>query len=348
MKGMNKMLHVSVSSLQDWMVCKRLYFYKRIKKYEKNVFSIPFLVGRVVHEGMAHLLAGKSNAVELMIEYFRKEKKKTSNEFTLTAEQLEDLGEQEYITKGMLEAYRAKYGKMLRDTKVLGSEVEGSLQFDDNVTLVIKLDNVIRVRKKKILHELKTTKSITPEYVRMIQTDFQTAVYYHAHNEIWERDKIEEVMYDVIRKPSIRQKKNESYQAFLTRLKEWYDRPGDESVFHIERFKEPKISREDVFNTVDKASQEMLRCKHKEDYYQDFKQCSSYYGDVCPYYELCHGGGETKENLVLYQVRKSYEIDKTNRGSYVTTDRTNRESYITNRGSYVTKKGFDKKSNTQS
>jgi hypothetical protein len=309
------MLHVSVSSLQDWMTCKRLYYYKRIKKYNRVMLNLPFFVGKVVHVGMSHLLHKKKNAIELMVEYFRKEKKMLNDTLTLTAEQLEDINEQEYITKGMIAAYQKKYAKMLRDTKVLGSEVEGAIQFGDNVTVVIKLDNIMMVRQKKVLHELKTSKNITPEYVRMIQTDMQTATYFHLHNEIWEDDKIEEIMYDIIRKPSIRQKKAESYPAFLERLKGWYEQPGgDESVFHIERFKEPKISKDDLFNTIDKVTKEMLQCKHKEDYYQDFKHCSSYFGDVCPMYELCHNGGETKENLVLYQIRKSYHVDKSNVG----------------------------------
>ena len=50
-------LHMSVSSVQDWMTCKRLYYYKRIKKYEKVQYNLPFIVGRVVHEGLSHVLA---------------------------------------------------------------------------------------------------------------------------------------------------------------------------------------------------------------------------------------------------------------------------------------------------
>lgn len=308
-------LHISVSSLQDFMTCRRLYYYKRIKKYERPVFSIPFLVGRVVHLGMNYLLEKKPNAIELMTKYFQGEKKNIRNTFTLTEKQEHDLNEQEFVIKGMLAAYTRKYGKMLRDTKLLGSEVEGSLQFDDDVIFVLKLDNIVLVRAKKILHELKTSKDITPDYVKRIRTDMQTAIYFYFHNIIFEDDKIDEVMYDIIRKPSIRQKKTESYPMFLQRLSVWYDETdGEESVFHIERFKKPGIEESDIINTVQKVSDEMLRCKTKEDYYQDYDKCHSYFGDVCPMYELCHEGGETKENLVLYQIRKPYHVSKENKG----------------------------------
>jgi hypothetical protein len=307
-------LHMSVSSVQDWMTCKRLYYYKRIKKYEKTSYNLPFIVGRVVHEGLAAVLAKKPNALELMTAVYKKERAAAIKEYTLDLKQIEDLDMQEFMTKGMLLAYRTKYGKMIQDMKLMGSEVEGAIDLGNDVTFVIKLDNIVRIRSKKILHELKTTKMITPDYVKRIQTDLQTAAYFHFHNIIFENEKIEEVMYDVIRKPSIRQKKKESKEEFLGRLQDWYKKPDDMSVFHIERFKTPGITEEAVINTVVKVSEEMLRCKEKDDYYQDFDKCHSYYGDVCPMYALCHEGGETKENLLSYTVRKSYHVNKENKG----------------------------------
>jgi len=314
-------LHMSVSSTQDFLTCRRLYYYKRIKKYEKTSYNLPFIVGRVVHEGLAAVLAKNPKAIEFMTAVYKKERKAAIDAYTLSPEQIEELDMQEFTTKGMLLAYRTKYAKMIADMKLLGSEVEGAIDLGNDVTFVLKLDNIVKVRNKKILHELKTTKQITPDYVKRIQTDLQTAAYFHFHNIIFENEKIEEVMYDVIRKPSIRRKKGsknippESKEAFMQRLQEWYQKPGDmDSVFHIERFKTPGITEDAIINTVVKVSEEMLRSKEKEDYYQDFDKCHSYFGDVCPMYALCHQGGETKENLLLYTIRKSYHVSKENKG----------------------------------
>ena len=315
-------LHISVSSLQDFMTCRRLYYYKRIKKYDKIAYNLPFIVGRVVHVGLAALLkksvdpkTKKPNAIAVMKAEFKKEKAEAMKKFILTPEEVEKLNMQEFITEGMLLAYEYKYQKMIQDMTYLGGEVEGALQFSDDVIFVLKMDNIIRVRIKKILHELKTSKTITPDYVKRIQTDIQTAIYYHFHNIIFADEPIQEVMYDVIRKPSIKQKKKETSLEFVERLKNWYDKPDDSSsAFHIERFPEPKISADDVINTVDKVSKEMLMAKTKEDYYQDFDKCHSYYGDVCPMYVLCHEGGESKENLIQFTVRKPYHVSKENVG----------------------------------
>lgn len=315
-------LHISVSSLQDFMTCRRLYYYKRIKKFERIVYNLPFIVGRVVHAGMAALLqksvdpkTKKPNAMEVMKQEYVKERAAAIKQFRLSVEEIEKLNMQELTTRGMLSAYSKKYSKMIADMTWLGSEIEGALQINENVIFVLKMDNLVKVRLKKILHELKTSKIITPDYVKRIQTDIQTAIYFHFHNIIWPDEPIEEVMYDVIRKPSIRQKKKESKEQFLDRLDQWYQKPDDaNSAFHIERFKRPGINEGAIINTVEKVSEEMLRSKTMEDYYQDFDKCHSYYGDVCPMYELCHNGGETPANMKLYTVRKSYHVSKENVG----------------------------------
>lgn len=304
------MLHVSISSIQDWLVCRRLYYYKRIKKYSRFEFDIPFLVGRVMHIGIGALLKKQTNAESLMLKCFEDEKKAANDVLVLSPEQHEDLNEQKYVVQGMLRAYSKRYGKMLKDVKLIDNEVEGSIEINKNVRLVFKLDNLLKIRKKKVLHELKTSKYITPDYVKSIQTNFQTSVYFYAYNAVYNNNKIDEIMFDIVRKPSIRPKKGEAYQAYLTRLSEWYDKPDDMSVFHIERFNKPKIEEKAIWNTVENVGKEILKCNKEEDYYQNFDYCHGYYGKRCPYYELCHEGGETKENLVLYNVRKPYYISK--------------------------------------
>jgi len=309
----DKVLHISVSSLNDFMACRRLYYYKRIKKYEKIVFNLAMFVGKVVHVGIAALLEKGKDPIKTTMEYYREEKKEVNNKMVLSTNDLEDVAKQEFIVKGMVLAYKKRYQKLLKDSQHLQSEVEGALQLSDNVVFVIKLDNLMNVRGIKTLHELKTSKYITPDYIRMIQTNRQTTIYYRAYNIIYPKKPIKAILYDIIRKPSIRQKKNETKIAYAERLKDWYDAPDDMSKFHMERFSEPIVSEEEIINTIIKVSEEMIRSRDKEDYYANHEQCASYYGDICPYYTLCHEGGETRENLLLYQIRKPYHVDKSNK-----------------------------------
>jgi len=297
-------MKVSISSIQDFLSCRRMYYYKRIKKYERDSFSIPHLVGRVVHTGIYHLFRKSKDYIGEAVKFFKEEKKHVIEKFTLSSEDEQDLNEIEVVVRGMLDAYKKRYAVMLRDVKLVSNEQEGILDIDGD-EFIYKIDNIVRIREKKVLHELKTSKYITHDYVRSIRTNFQTAAYFYAYN-YGEKDPIKEVMYDIIRKPSIRQKKNESYGAFLKRLGEWYDNTDDgDSKFHVERFEKPLISENDVFCTVGGVLKDLKASKQKEDFYQNFEKCHSYYGERCPYYELCHEGGETKENMVLYTIGRS-------------------------------------------
>lgn len=306
------LLHISISSMSDFMTCRRLYYWKRIKKYDRAMFSVPFLVGRIVHDGIRALISTKnvSQAVDVVEKSYVREVESIKKIHILSQEQKEDIEEQRYVTKAMVESYAARYSKLIKDAEHVQSEVEGHIQLSDSVVFVFKVDNLIMVRGKKILHELKTSKYITPDYVKHIQTDRQTASYFYAYNTVYPKSKIDEIMYDIIRKPSIRQKKNESYAAYLSRLKEWYRNPEDMSIFHIERYTKPVVDEYNTLNTIDKVSKEISKCKSIDDYYQNTEYCHSYYGNRCPYYELCHEGGESPANLKLYQERKQYTINR--------------------------------------
>ena len=85
------MLHISVSSLGDFLVCRRLYFYKRIRRYERNLYNKAFIVGRIVHMGLGYLLQRNPKAIELMRKYFQEEKKKANLQFVLDEKQTKEL-----------------------------------------------------------------------------------------------------------------------------------------------------------------------------------------------------------------------------------------------------------------
>jgi hypothetical protein len=295
-------MRVSISSIQDFLSCRRLYYYKRVKKYFRDELSFPHLVGKVMHVGVYNLLRGSKDYIKETMKYLDQEKKEIQSKFSLSAEDQEELNEIDVQVKGMLEAYKKKYAIMLRDVKVISNEQERELELDGGDKFIYKIDNIIDVRGKRILHELKTSKYITPDYVKSIRTSFQSAAYFYAYNIDNDDNPVQEILYDIIRKPGIWQKKNEPYGAFLKRLGEWYDQPDNSDRFHVERFEKPVISEDDIWNTVINITRDLKKMKKKEDFYQDFEKCHSYYGNRCPYYELCHEGGESKENLVLYQI----------------------------------------------
>ena len=127
------------------------------------------------------------------------------------------------------------------------------------------------------------------------------------HNRTCKKSEVlDGILYQIVKKPSIRQKQSESKREFLVRLQEWYSSSEGGIKFHLERIKGSFIDGKDVLNTVDKVSQQMMNCKSMDDYFQDFSKCVSDW-DLCPYYGMCHGKDKKKEEQLLTP-RKPYKV----------------------------------------
>lgn len=310
-KAKDFILYLSHGSMWDWRHCPRFYYWKRIKKLEKVSLSIPFLVGRVVQYGIYKLFADPKNAVKETIELFKKEKKEIRKAYpSLSVEQEEELNKQEFVTKAMVKAYGRQYEKFFRESTLIKNEMPLKYQLNKNTMVVAKIDDIIRNRNKNWLYELKTASSIDATKVKKIKTDAQTALYFALHKlVVGVKDRLAGILYSIVKKPGIRQKKAETKPEFLHRLENWYDEVDGDIRFHMERISTPLISSDAILNRVDKIAAEIHRAETIEDYYQEFDSCISDWKE-CDFYGICHGGGPTKENLVGFTERKSYKVQE--------------------------------------
>jgi hypothetical protein len=182
---------------------------------------MPFLVGRVFQYGILHIFKKLKDPIKPAMDYFKDEVERCRKEFSVNAEQEQELKEQEIIIKGMLTAYMEHYSKFLKDVEFVINEKEIRLEVGENILLKQRLDNLIFVKGKLYIHELKTTNGITPDYIKSIQSNLQIAGYLHGYNIQNRKDPIEGILFDIIKKPSIRQKQAESYKQYLERLFQW-------------------------------------------------------------------------------------------------------------------------------
>jgi hypothetical protein len=98
--------------------------------------------------------------------------------------------------------------------------------------------------------------------------------------------KITEVWYRYIRKPSIRQRKEETLNHFCERIVEDYcSRPG--FYFHEERLMFPRNQLDDWRHNLWHIGQALLWTKKKSLWYQNSSRCAEWGG--CPYLPLCRG-----------------------------------------------------------
>lgn len=298
MSILKKILYLSYTSLNNWSKCKRYFYFKEVVKIERKSLNINFLVGKVAQFGVHLIMAKDSEYLKKTMVYF-KELKADTKGFTFTEKQTQEIEEVPYIIQGMLKAYAKKYEHFLKDVKHLKNEVKIKLELD-NCTIISSIDNLFRVGSHIWMHELKTSKELTPQKVMRIKTDLQHALYYYVFHKMYgSKYKIHKVLYDIIRKPSIRLKKTESRQEYVARLADWYsgtEGQVEDKKFYAEPIDRPMLKEKDVMNSIQHIANEVLSCKTINDYWQDFDKCFDKYG-MCEYYDICHREGSDEKSM---------------------------------------------------
>lgn len=306
---------LSFSSIAMFLNCRKKYEFKYVKKIEKISFEIFNVVGNCMHFGIYNLYIKNKKALTDTLGMLYDEKQKLRKSMSLSIEHEEELHKQEFAIMGMLEGYVLHYSEHLKNSTHIANELKLEVSINDDTVLVIKMDDIIKVKKDLFLHELKTSKYLTVDYIRKIKGSLQTSLYFYGYNEMNVKAKhFDGIMYDVIKKPSIKIKKNESSDEFMLRLKAYYLQDPNE-VFYMEINKTPEISKDNVFNMVIRVSNDIRECKENDCFYENFTNC--YQFGRCSYYELCHNTGDAN---VMANYREITKHDEKGEQNVITTD----------------------------
>lgn len=290
--------HLSYSSISCFMDCRRKYYWSGIRNLERLQVVMPFFIGNMIDLGVSLLFANDKNVIKKVLKKYEEDKQTLRGSMNLTIEQEQDLNEQREIIIGMLEAYKMVHAKEIKVLKHKYMQYEVIVPIN-TFDVKIKIDNIVESKKGLYLHELKTTRNLTPDYVKNIKNDFQTSIYYHLYN-MSHKQKLEGIIYDVIQKPSIRQKQKESVQEFICRLKDWYKGVDNADKYYIETIKTPMISKDRVLNIITKVKEDIDRCTHIDDFYPNERFCYVY--RRCDFYDICHEG-EKPELMANFKLR---------------------------------------------
>lgn len=299
---------LSYSSIATFLSCRHKYFYKYIKGYTPRTFESKYIVGNFFSLGLFYFYTQKKDPIESVMKMFEIEKQNMRKKLILSPTDEQSLYEQDVIIRGMLEAYKIKYKEFIKTTKHGGNEVPLEHVSSNGVKFMGKLDNLLIRDGKKYIHEIKTSKYLDENYVKNIKNSLQIAIYYTLYNELHE-DKIEGIIYDVTKKPSIRLKQNETKSDYLDRLNSYYFDKTKADLFYMEIIKKPLISSKKVFNLIDRILDDIKKCKTEEDYYHNFQQC--FVWNRCEYYDVCFFG-ENKNNLAMFDIRQNADKESKN------------------------------------
>lgn len=230
---------------------------------------------------------------------------------------LEALETRTVTLQGMVSGYHKVYKDDLKNWKILYCEKEFGVNLIDATGKPFmyrgKIDMKIQEKKTKDFYivEHKTASQIGVQYVSRLPMDSQVLTYLAMdsenvkNNPEWEGGGIPVgCIYNVIKKPGIRLKQNETRQAYLKRLQEEYTDPDKYSkYFYRDKLKHKKTRLIKFIKEIKEIVPEMrmvaaeMLSTHKNE-----RACNDYGG--CSYKDICLKGGLKGTHMAYYKVQK--------------------------------------------
>lgn len=302
-------IRLSYSAIGAFLDCKRLYYLKYVENWERYDLKMPFFMGNVMQYGVYQVYKGVDDPVKSTMEFYQKERARVRETLVLTPKDEQDINDAEVVLRGMVAAYSEAYGDFVDETDHVHNELSFVFEIRPGLEIKIKMDNILRLEDGLYIHELKAKRSISRDTVKAIKNDLQTNLYFHICHEVGKIKPVG-ILYDIVRKPSIRQRKNESKSQFLVRLEEYY-RDGDPNeLFYMEPINKPLLSRGRIMNLIKKVAKDILRCRKKTDFYPNERFCYIMYR--CDFFELCHYG-VNNETMRIFRKRQYHQKGTTSK-----------------------------------
>lgn len=177
-------MKLSASKIKCYKSCKRAYFFKYIEELVPVQDAEPLVAGKTYHSMIENLY--KTGGVEVDVE----------NNPKISA---------------MAKAYE-KY--IYPKFSVVETEKEFEFNFSEDISLVGRFDGI--AEDGCVVEHKTTSQDIDEEYIYNLQWDEQILTYMLASGK-------NEIYYTVCKKPTIRQKQNETPEEYYERCLMWYE-----------------------------------------------------------------------------------------------------------------------------
>lgn len=264
-------MEFSISQIKNFKTCRRSYFFRYVEQLEPIQKAEALQVGGNYHE---------------LIEWL------------YTHDTLDGVEEDNSKELAMACAYW-KY--IYPQLKLKFTEVEFETSLRDGNILIGRVDGIA---EDGCLVEHKTTSmDIGAPYEYNLMWDEQLLAYMLAYG-------VNRMYYTVCKKPTIRQKKNETDEEFFNRMVEWYDEDTDSKirVFEVERTDEEIRRFEDELHNI---CEEIAKSKN---YYRNCQWCNVW-NRRCEYSSICLDYDPKQEYIEFQKVerRKNDESEEIGR-----------------------------------
>jgi hypothetical protein len=292
---------ITNSMRRTFLSCRRKFWYGYERLLKPKQPYLPFVVGGEFHSALERWYKDDIRNVRRIFKGMRRAMLKYQK-MLLPPHLLDKLAVAEGMLSGMLAAYFDRYARDLDKWEVVATEHTFSAPTGaEGWEAGGKLDLLVREKKKLWVVEHKTTGDLSVNYVERLPLDDQ--IHQYVRGAQHDFGKVEGVVYNVVMKSRLRQKKQESFEQFVRRVQGQYEEDPSK-FFYRERLKLPKWSLERFDRELAVCAAEISRARNEGEsaFYMNTNQCYGY--GVCPYAPLC-STRNPEECMSLYEVGKT-------------------------------------------
>jgi len=316
---MGSNMYITQSEVGDFTRCRYKWYLTYIERITPKKEPHYFEDGSIFHNALENLGNGMEPveiAATIRKEY---EDLAKNSRVAVTQEMLEDYDKRMITIQGMVVGYIELYGKeYANEWELVDAEEEFCIEFMPGVWQMGKKDKRIRKKSDGLLYlvEHKSASQISSSYINKLPRDQQTLTYAWADSQEHPEEPVTGVIYDVVKKPKIRQKKNETRKEFLKRIELLYtDEP--ENYFFRETLRYNKKRLEKFEKNLKVVATHMQRCIEdpKNNVYRSWPTACEDFGG-CGFKDICNKGSLKGPHMQSFYKRenKHMELDVQNEG----------------------------------
>lgn len=305
-----------ISKARTFASCHRLYYWTYVRNMVPKAIRMPFWVGDVYHKGVELFFDGMKE--KDILRRIREYMKKTLAKTYVPPESMPYIEINKVVIQGMLRAFFHVMAPKAKSWKIIATELPFSVNLEtDNYMLVPfvgRVDLVYEDGKHLGVAEWKTASQINKDYFDRIPFNLQAMCYPVAVQQALGR-KVSRIFYSVVRKPSISQRKNETFKQFLERMvadyidrQDWYFH--SQTILYNQKHVNAAMSdlvriTEEIWTYHDALEAEGVL--NKDEWYRNSEYCFTW--GRCPYYYLCRYG-ERHDTMKLFVKRETRYVEE--------------------------------------
>lgn len=244
-------IKITFSELDSHATCPWQWWQKYVRLQRPKKRSVKLSFGSAIHKGIEAFYGRDGDPVEVVKTYCAEVMKQAVTEGVTLSDDYELILKK---AEHLIRAYVAHYKDDLQNFNVISVEPTFEIPLVDDIWVTGKMDRIVVEKRTGLLHPVETkTAASWDNDVNRLMLDFQVSVYSWAFARML---KVQDVtfIYDVLKKPALKQKANETEIEFLERIAK------DINVRHDQYFIRDKVTRSK--REIERTEKELIiRCR---------------------------------------------------------------------------------------